>query len=69
MVKSPDFILGAKAIVINGSILGAVQTVSLPTLAQAELFLKCVLLTVTIAFTIFQWVRAAKKSKAEKTNE
>lgn len=68
--KTPEFILGTKGLLINGSILGATQVdishlAKVPTLSELELMLKCVLLIVTISFTLFQWRKAAKKSKKD----
>jgi hypothetical protein len=49
-----ETIAGLRALIANGTILGVV------TLAEAEMFLKVVLLALTIAYTAFQFWKAAR---------
>jgi hypothetical protein len=56
---------GLKCIFINGTVLGVVSQDWKLDLALIELMLKIILLLLTIAFTAFQFYRAAKKKDSK----
>lgn len=60
-MQDSAFFSGIKCLFFNGTVLGVASTPWKLDLALVEMVLKIVLLTLTIAFTMFQFYKATKK--------